>query len=195
MATYQLDAAFKLLEHDIYGSSCMCLDKTCYNYSIKPPVASNVYNRTLGKRQYEAGNHLGNVISVFMDKKIPRDLNADNIKDFYVTEQIASTDYYAFGQAMPGRTNNSGNYRYGFNGKENDNEVKGQGNQVDFGARIYDSRLGKWLSLDPLRSKFAGWSPYNFCYNSPISVVDPDGLEGIVVSGAPGNPDAGGHKK
>ena len=41
-------------------------------------------------------------------------------------------------------------YRFGFNGKENDNEVKGAGNSVDFGARIYDSRLGRWMSVDSL---------------------------------------------
>ncbi len=40
-------------------------------------------------------------------------------------------------------------FRYGFNGKENDNEVKGEGNQQDYGFRIYDLRLGKFLSLDP----------------------------------------------
>ena len=39
-------------------------------------------------------------------------------------------------------------YRYGFNGKENDNEVKGTGNQIDYGARIYDGRLGRFLSVE-----------------------------------------------
>jgi RHS repeat-associated protein len=44
----------------------------------------------------------------------------------------------------------NGMYHYGFNGKENDNEVKDAGNQLDFGLRIYDPRVGRWLSLDPL---------------------------------------------
>jgi hypothetical protein len=40
---------------------------------------------------------------------------------------------------IPGRSFKAGNaYRYGFNGKENDNEVKGSGNQIDYGLRIYD---------------------------------------------------------
>ncbi|HWJ29919.1 MAG TPA: hypothetical protein VNS32_25490, partial [Flavisolibacter sp.] len=43
-----------------------------------------------------------------------------------------------------------GVYRYGFNGKENDDEVKGEGNQQDYGMRVYDTRLGKFLSVDPL---------------------------------------------
>ena len=52
---------------------------------------------------------------------------------------------------MPGRRYSAGSqYRYGFNGKENDNEVKGEGNQQDYGMRIYDPRLGRFLSVDPL---------------------------------------------
>lgn len=45
------------------------------------------------------------------------------------------------GFGMPGRKRNSGDYTYGFNGIENDHEIEGNGNSVDFGARIYDPRL------------------------------------------------------
>ena len=51
---------------------------------------------------------------------------------------------------MPERSFSYENYRWGFNGEETDNDVKGAGNSLDFGARIYDSRLGRWLSLDHL---------------------------------------------
>jgi RHS repeat-associated protein len=70
----------------------------------------------------------------------------------------------------------AGEYRYGFNGKEKDNEVKGTGNSLDFGARIQDSRLGgRWLSLDPLMAKYPGMSAYNFCSNNPIYYIEVDG--------------------
>ena len=83
---------------------------------------------------------------------------------------------------MPGRKYSSTNgYRYGFNGKEKDNEDYGEGNAYDFEARIYDPRLGRWMSVDPLQQRFAGLSPYNYCYNSPLKFVDPDGKLGIVV--------------
>ncbi len=80
---------------------------------------------------------------------------------------------------MPGRNFNSGDYRYGFNGKEKDDEVKGAGNQYDYGFRIYDPRLGRFLSVDPLTKSFPFYSPYHFAGNSPILHIDLDGLEEV----------------
>ncbi|CAN5525888.1 hypothetical protein BH10BAC2_BH10BAC2_25230 [soil metagenome] len=78
----------------------------------------------------------------------------------------------------PGRSYSSGTgYRYGFNGKENDNEVKGTGNQQDYGFRIYDPRLGRFLSVDPLNREYPWYTPYQFAGNKPISFIDRDGLE------------------
>lgn len=66
---------------------------------------------------------------------------------------------------------------YGFNGMEKDDEVKGSGNSLDFGARMYDSRVGRWLSIDPLAGKYPDVNPYCFVLNNPIYLVDPDGKE------------------
>jgi len=68
-------------------------------------------------------------------------------------------------------------YRYGFNGKENDNDVKGERNQQDYGMRIYDVRLGRFLSIDPVTSKYPELTPYQFASNRPIDGIDLDGLE------------------
>ena len=76
---------------------------------------------------------------------------------------------------MPGRKYSSDKYRYGFNGKENDNEVKGDGNQQDYGMRVYDLRLGKFLSIDPLFEKRVWLTPYNFVSNEPLTRIDPNG--------------------
>jgi RHS repeat-associated protein len=78
---------------------------------------------------------------------------------------------------MPERNFNSAGYKYGYNTHEKDNEVKGNGNSLDFGARIYDSRSGRWLSVDPLASKYPAHSPYSYCLNNPIIFVDPDGAD------------------
>ena len=68
-------------------------------------------------------------------------------------------------------------YQYGFNGKEKDDEVSGAGNDYDFGARIYDPRIGKWMSIDQLAAKYPQYSPYSFGANNPILVIDKDGKD------------------
>jgi RHS repeat-associated protein len=78
---------------------------------------------------------------------------------------------------MPGREYQAQPNRFGFNGKENDNEVKGFGNQQDYGMRIYDARLSRFLSVDPLTKSYPFYSPYQFAGNSPVANIDLDGAE------------------
>jgi RHS repeat-associated protein len=77
----------------------------------------------------------------------------------------------------PGRkfVKGSSKYRYGFNGKENDNEVKGEGNNIDFGSRTYDSRLGRFLSVDPLGIHYPWQSTYVYASDNPIKFIDFEG--------------------
>jgi len=95
------------------------------------------------------------------------------------------TDYYPFGMTMPGRSYEAAGldgHRYGYNGKENDNEVKGEGNQQDYGFRIYDPRVARFLSVDPLARDYPGLTLYQFSSNTPIWAVDLDGLEARVYT-------------
>jgi RHS repeat-associated protein len=69
-------------------------------------------------------------------------------------------------------------YSFGLNGKEMDNEVSGEGNTIAFEARIYDSRLGRFLSTDPWEFKYAWQSTCAYFKNSPISVLDIKGMGG-----------------
>jgi RHS repeat-associated protein len=80
---------------------------------------------------------------------------------------------------MPGRKYPAagGLYRYGFNGKEKSDEVYGDGNVYDYGFRIYDPRIGKFLSTDPLFKSYPELTPYQFASNCPIEAIDLDGLE------------------
>ena len=87
-------------------------------------------------------------------------------------------DYYPFGSIMSGRSaNNSGiDGRYKFTGKERDIAINGAETGYDyFGARYYDSWLGRWMQVDPLAEKYPGWSPYNYTMNNPINNFDSDG--------------------
>jgi RHS repeat-associated protein len=92
---------------------------------------------------------------------------------------------YPFGMQMPGRQSPliaGDEHRYGFNGMEMDDEVKNQhGTSYDFGARMLDSRVGRWLTIDPLAQKYASLNPNNFVGNMPIIAVDPDGKDIIIA--------------
>jgi RHS repeat-associated protein len=66
-------------------------------------------------------------------------------------------------------------YLFAFNGKEKLDEINGAGNNIDFGARVYDARLGRWLGVDPLSSRYPDLSPYCYVGNRPIIAIDPDG--------------------
>ncbi|OFY11305.1 MAG: hypothetical protein A2W94_07175 [Bacteroidetes bacterium GWE2_42_42] len=148
----------------------------------------NAYSQTLAHKQYEISNHLGNVQTTISDRRIavPYGSNLDH----YIADVISSTDYYPFGSAMPGRNSNSDNYRFGFNGKEKVDELfESSGSAYDFGARLYDSRLGRWMACDPMAVKYPGYSPYHFGYCDPIAVIDPDGRENVIVVGVQGGPD------
>ena len=50
-------------------------------------------------------------------------------------------------------------------------------NVYDFGARLYDPALGRWLSQDPLAEKYQAHSPYLFCAGNPMRFVDPEGKD------------------
>lgn len=173
-----------LVEHPVYGSSRLG-QRTYYdlnNLSVTSPYKTSDPSYTMalqgGNIKYELVNQLENVITVLSDRKIPVPNGSNpNLVDRYIAEILSSTDYYPFGTPMPRRQFNNGTYRYGFNGKENDNEVKGTGNQQDYGMRIYDPRIGKFLSRDPLSAKYPELTPYQFASNRPIDGVDLDGKE------------------
>jgi RHS repeat-associated protein len=68
-----------------------------------------------------------------------------------------------------------------------DNEIKGEGLQLDYGFRIYDPRIGKFLSQDPLFKEFAYLTPYQYASNNPIMNIDIDGLEGFPANALQGS--------
>jgi len=93
----------------------------------------------------------------------------------YILSSTSKTSHPSFGSVMIGRefeADTVGKYRYGFNGKENDNVVKGTGNSIAFEERIYDSQLGRFFSTDPRESEYAWQSTYCYFKNSPIGILD-----------------------
>ena len=84
------------------------------------------------------------------------------------------SDYSPFGVELDSRTV-SGGYRYGFNDKESIDEVSGDKNSYDFGARMYNPRIGKFMSIDPQASSYPFMSPYCYAANNPILLIDFNG--------------------
>jgi RHS repeat-associated protein len=164
MAVYKNDT---LIEQSIYGSSRLGL----------MTASSKAGYRTLGGKKYELSNHLGNVLAVVSD-------NIHLDQDSTWASVINTTDYYPFGLAMDGRSVQDSTYRYGFNGKELDSlGMGGGGSTYDYGFRIYNPAIARFLSVDPLMKSYPWYTPYQFAGNKPISSIDVDGLEPYDVNG------------
>ncbi len=98
-----------------------------------------------------------------------------------------SNNYYPGGMQMPSR-NAQGDYRYGFQGQEKDNEVKGEGNSINYKFRMHDPRVGRFFATDPLEKDYPMLTPYQFSSLNPIGLIELEGKEGITgmnLSGIP----------
>ena len=90
--------------------------------------------------------------------------------------ELKHYDYYPYGLEWGyDHKDNSSEYRYKFNGKE-DQGMFGV-DYLDYGARLYDPYIASWISPDPLSRKYPNISPYVFCNNNPVNFVDPDGRD------------------
>ena len=113
-------------------------------------------------RKYFVKDHLGNVRAT-----VNRDGNV-----------LGYDDYYPFGLAMPGHSNNTANPddSYKFTGHERDDEGFAAGKGIDYmNARTYDPLTGMFMQIDPMAYKYPGWSPYNYTMDNPVLMIDPDG--------------------
>jgi|GEM_PF-1521598 len=201
MAVYNIDemesfatherAHFTLKEHHLYGSSRLGVenkntDLAIVNMEWNGGMLKSIdttlslftknqsyFTQTIGDKNYELSNHLGNVLVVVSDRKLVKPY-VNGSFDGFEPDIVTFSDYYPFGMLMPERNGGSA-YRYSFNGMEKDDEVKGKGNHLDFGARCYDSRLGRWFSVDAMAGKQPAWSPYKMAKDNPMIYKDPDG--------------------
>ena len=86
---------------------------------------------------------------------------------------------------MAGRMMTDDSYRFGFNGKEKDSDGEwGSSAHYDYGFRIYDPSIARFLSVDPLTREYPFYTPYQFAGNKPIWAIDLDGLEELISTDA-----------
>ena len=83
--------------------------------------------------------------------------------------------YYPFGGLMGESKSLASSQRYKYNGKELD-RTHGL-DWYDYGARMYDPALARWMVPDPLAEKYYGVSPYAYCHDNPMNATDPDGRD------------------
>ena len=183
---YSLRQVF-LKDRHIYGSSRLGIlkeNKSINNIELEIPelpTLVGVSNTILSNRQYELTNYFGNILNIITDRKIAESDFADNPKvAYFMSEGVSYSDYLPFGQVMPNRHHDDNQYRYGFNGMEKDNEIKGDGNSYTSDFRQLDPRIGRWLSPDPVTKH--SLSPYNSMSNNPILNIDPKGNDDYKVN-------------
>jgi RHS repeat-associated protein len=194
---------FKLAEHHIYGSDRMGIENSTNevlsevtmtlqswnadkiynaNYSNLTTLSkdTNYFNQEVGDKTYECKNHLGNVLTTVSDRKLIKPYVNGNF-DGFESDVISWSLLYPFGMEIGSLSNNSESSRHGFNGMEKDNEIKGNGNSINYKARFQDPRLGRFFSVDPLTSQFSYYSPYQFAGNIPTMAIDLDGNEEYII--------------
>ena len=98
-------------------------------------------------------------------------------------EVVQHIEYVPFGEVFVEERNNIWNTPYLFNAKEFDEET----GLYYYGARYYDPRMCLWISVDPLAEKMANVSPYIYCFNNPVKLIDPNGeiptaKEGAIIA-------------
>jgi RHS repeat-associated protein len=145
---------------------------------IKATDSTFRWSQYRGHKLYELKNQIGDINALVSDRRLVEG-------ETTVTADIRkATEYYPFGMIMPGRDSSSIAYRYGFQGMEQDDNIKGGGNSISTEFRQYDPRVGRWLSVEPLAYMFPNLSPFENNHNNPIIYGDQKGDFAHILIGA-----------
>lgn len=169
----ETEAELMVKERFMIGSKRIGLDTR--RTKVSEPVTA-YKERVLGLKFFELADHRNNVQEVISDRKIAVD-DGNGEVDYFVANIQSFADYYPYGMQMPERNGSVNEYRYGFQGQELDNEVKGKGNSLNYKYRMHDPRLGRFFAVDPLAPDYPHNSPYAFSENRLLDGMELEGLE------------------
>lgn len=133
-----------------------------------------VSQKVRGNKLYEATNLVSSTLSVVSDRKLPQGVSGGAVSG-YQADVISTTDQYAYGMVQVDRNMQKRQYRYGFNGHEEDDEVKGDQAHISAMFWDYDPRVATRFNIDPV-VKYQ-LSPYNVLASNPIWFADSYGAD------------------
>src|SRR6218665_3861694 len=176
---------FSQKEKYIYGRSSLGVmnDSIPLYGSQNNSYSQTTWTHAIGKRNYSLSEHRNNVLVVISDKPIPHD-GGGGVVDYFLADILQTSDYTSFGVSIPERNlrkSGAKDYAMGFQGQIEDDEIKGEGNSLNYEYRMHDPRLGRFFAIDPLSGSYPWNSPYAFSENRVIDAVELEGLEKVVV--------------
>ena len=65
--------------------------------------------------------------------------------------------------------------RWRYSGKEEQKAIDAALPLIDYGARMYDPTIVRWMSVDPLAEKYYPVGQYVYCAGNPVNLIDPSG--------------------
>ena len=96
---------------------------------------------------------------------------------------VETSDYLPFGTRWSQTSGSSSatitdaTNRWRYSGKEEQKAINSTLPLIDYGARMYDPTIARWLSVDPMAEKYYPLSPYGYCAGNPINILDPNGSD------------------